>query len=146
MSTTYTNKHGRKQTRGARPYLLLPKVLCVGAYFGGLLAMLVAEEAGEIHRVIVLPALGAAMLLGAGLLAMHGGILLKMRWLSTKLLLTMFGLVGGHIWFESRGGIAPIVMLVGVTVLVVILGRHKPRLGQNVATVYQQRKMKERTA
>lgn len=142
MPKTFANIHGRRQTRGLRPYLLIPKVLCVAGYFGGLLTMLVSTDASRIHRLIVLPSLIGAGLLGALLLALHGPILLRMRWLQVKLAAAV-GLGLGHAWYLQGGGTGPVIgLLVGAGV-VVWLGRHKPRLGQRIATVHQQRRMKE---
>jgi uncharacterized membrane protein len=167
----YQNVHGRKSGRGLRPWLLIPKVLCVAAAFGGYLAAAVlagAERRDALLAVldfVVLPGLIGATLLGAILVAEHGTILLRMRWMQVKLLAVLL-LVPVHLWlrsgivlhaptvsrFDNPGVHTGLNMLtlgraavpVVLTGLIVWLGRHKPRLGQNVATVYQKRQLERR--
>lgn len=139
MDQTFTNKHGRQFTRGVRPYLLLPKVLCVAAYFGGLIAMLLVDRPMRLHTILVLPAGAGAVMFGALLLLMHRSLLIRMRWLQMKLLLVAIGLIGGHVWYASTGSTGANAVLLVNAGLLIVLGRHKPRLGQDIATVYQQR-------
>jgi len=139
MGQTFTNKHGRQFTRGVRPFLLLPKVLCVAAYFGGLIAMLLVDRPMRLHELLVLPAGGGAVVFGALLLLAHRSVLIRMRWLQVKLLLVAVGLIGGHVWYAAGGSIAANTVLLVNATLLIVLGRHKPRLGQDIATVYQQR-------
>jgi len=143
MSDGYTNKHGRTFTRGLRPYLLIPKVLCVAGYFGGLLAMLLVDNAQRLHVWLVIPAAVGALALGVALLALQGTIMLRMRWLQVKLMLVILVIVGGHLAYETTGSTLINAALLGNAAVLIWLGRHKPRLGQNIATVYQQRKVKE---
>jgi hypothetical protein len=180
MSSGYRNIHGRRWGRGLRPYLLLPKVLAVAAYLGGLGAMLVlcvplpadteaaiavGRSLERLHERLLLPAFVVIAICGVGLVAVHGAILLRMRWLQVKLALLI--LVGPWLHYalagavhrtqhrlsprytelmalgEARLWVAALIVLIAC---IVWLGRHKPRLGQNIATVYQQRAIRRAAA
>ena len=179
--STPTNQHGRKWGRGLRPWLLIPKVLCVAAGFGATLAAaacLLCVGAGDTHDQIVTmatlglvlldwivcPSLVIAAALGVWLLVTHGFHLLRMRWLALKLIVIIglmpWPMLGGRsqmLWlietdpmcnsaYPAGGVRLGLVNLGGAVLLwiaIIWLGRHKPRLGQNIATVYQKRKMKE---
>lgn len=175
------NQHGRKWGRGLRPWLLIPKVLCVAAGFGGTLAagvclatikpghsqgqiVLIATIARRIIDGLVIPSLVLTVMLSVGLLAMHGLYMVRMRWLGVKLLLVIglmpWPLLGArsqmrwlvradpmvHSAYPAGGVTLGLLNVAGALLLwiaIIWLGRHKPRLGQNIATVYQQRKLKE---
>lgn len=169
-SPEFVNIHGRRWGRGWRPYLLLPKVVCVAVALGGTVMLLTLvflrpvpaagaewlEQARLIRlgytRVIV-PALFGAMLLGAGLLLHHGRVLLRLRWLQVKLAVVLACVPALHLYMRSRslalqaalrepadlalvqslrqqlfgGTLAVLAFLL----IVLLLGRIKPRLGQD---------------
>jgi hypothetical protein len=173
----FTNIHGRKGTRGVRPFLLVPKVLAVAVYFGGLTTaaliwfVLVEGDAGTVaararrlqcvvqigflFRVLIVPALLVAMAAGVMLLLQHRRQFLHMRWLQVKLAVLALGVPGAHLYLSTRlrlvrlaaeaggwDGVSAWQMSVGlvvvivVSVAVIILGRQKPRLGQNWARAF----------
>jgi len=161
------NRYGRRGGRGFRPWLLLPKVIAVGAWVGGLAAVMVllkqmdqpeADRATLLHgieaieRWVLTPALTAATLLGIALLLQHPGIFLRTRWVQLKLLL-IFGVLAPlwrvaewrmQGWGDADSPIAAdelslvrglVVAALAVTAVIVVVGRHKPRLGQRVSSV-----------
>ncbi len=108
MSETYRNIHGRRATRGLRPWLLIPKVLGVACYFGGLVAILLLyihadrgslgfkafqRSASVLAFWVLLPGATVAGICGLGLLLQHPRQLLRMRWVRLKLLL-LFAVIG----------------------------------------------------
>ncbi len=157
-----------------RPWLLLPKVAAVGVLIGSLAASVIIAQfvaarmatgveaalplwSVDLLRAIflwlVVPATVTAIVLGVGLLLMHGPrLMLRQRWLQVKLLLLAIAAPTGHVTMVTlldrireaaeagsadaealhRFSIMTGVVLAGVIVLMV-LGRHKPRLGQNWA-------------
>ncbi len=66
------NQFGRKGGRGLRPWLLLPKMLAVGLYLGGLAAATLlrwarpedVETTHLLFRRLILPALWLALIFG----------------------------------------------------------------------------------
>ncbi len=166
------NIHGRKPSRGLRPWLLVPKVLSVAALLGGLGALtaiaatsrpttpgqwrLLEAALTHIYRGVVLPGVLGALVFGLLLLWHHGpGLMLRQRWLQVKLALAAPIILFLHL--ESRGLILALRHQIasgtpqsttlhhlawvsgiglGLLVLVLILGRIKPRLGQNWARAY----------
>ncbi|MFA7237479.1 MAG: hypothetical protein WC058_11500 [Phycisphaeraceae bacterium] len=148
MSETYINRHGRKPGRGLRPWLLIPKVLAVCCYFGSLVSMLAvwlvtprssSPPMGSIlviDNYITIPSLLIAMLLGFALVIHHGPVLLRMRWLQCKILLAV-SLLFIHFQLEMsflpRTPLKPLILALVAAMLIIWLGRHKPRLGQNIA-------------
>jgi uncharacterized membrane protein len=171
------NIHGRKWGRGIRPYLLLPKVLCVAAFFGGLVTILVLAflrpapqntadwlaEADLIRRTytcVVVPALLAAMIFGAFLLLPVWRALIRMRWLQVKLVVVLLCVPTLHLYMRSRSlqfqaairdaqfGSAELLhhrlamgtlAAIAFAVLVIFLGRIKPRLGQDYGRTFARR-------
>ncbi len=124
---TYQNQHGRKPGRGWRPWILLPKVLAVAIYFGGLAAVLILWFTSDLpglkatnpHAVgsdltaiinqmhllfsrLVLPSLFVTDVLGVLLLLQHPRLLLKQRWLQVKLLLLALVLPAMHLFYLAR--------------------------------------------
>lgn len=108
MATPHTNRHGRKPGRGLRPWLLIPKYLAVGAYFGGIMAVAVLfflpdeghgvdvrmrESAIRIAHWLILPGAVLASVMGMALWLQHAKVFWRMRWFRVKLLL-IFGLLG----------------------------------------------------
>jgi hypothetical protein len=175
METSYVNRFGRRQGRGIRPWLLLPKVVAVGLYLGGLGAALVVWLTGDLasldkgdpRRVwiinevaglmvwLVVPSVHCAMVLGVGLLLQHARQLLRMRWLVVKLASLAVLLPAAHWFCASRlaslrqaatahtandGAAAQFawgsVLALAGSLWIVVLGRLKPRLGQNWARSY----------
>jgi uncharacterized membrane protein len=120
----YVNKHGRRPGRGLRPWLLLPKLLAVSVFLGGLVAALALWLEGGWHRLdkadparlalvervsrlficVIVPALLAAMTLGLALLLHHGRIMLRLRWLQVKLVLVAIGVPTMHHFMSDRLG------------------------------------------
>lgn len=113
----YRNVHGRKWGRGARPWVLIPKVLFVAGLFGGLLTLVgvllrpVSPATPEAWRMrsdlvqltftrVVIPCSTLAVLAGIVLLVMHGRVLLRMRWLIVKLAVTVLALPAGHLFLR----------------------------------------------
>lgn len=174
----FANVHGRKPGRGLRPWLLVPKVAAVGVLIGSLAASVVIAQfvaarmaAGvettlpmwsvDLLRAVfvqlVVPATAAAIVLGVGLLLMHGPrLMLRQRWLQVKLTLLAVAAPVGHGTMVAllehvrdaaeagstdtatlhRFSIMASLVLAGVIVLTA-LGRHKPRLGQNWARTHR---------
>lgn len=119
VETGHINIHGRRWGRGWRPYLLLPKIVFVGAALGGAVTLLALvflqpvpntlagrlDEARLIRRtyvMVIVPALLGAMLTGATLLWMHGRVLLRMRWLQVKLVIVAICVPTLHFYMRSR--------------------------------------------
>lgn len=143
------NIHGRKRGRGIRPWLLLPKYLCVSLALGGLSAIAVLSTlrvpdsgimANSLLQYQVFPALAGASVLGILLLVHHGRVMLKMRWLWAKLGLIVVAALVVHLVLKGqvareqvspRGAIGYGAALSALAfVLVAVVGRLKPRLGQ----------------
>ncbi|MCX5659321.1 MAG: hypothetical protein NTW19_06305 [Planctomycetota bacterium] len=188
MTTTPANLHGRRATRGLRPFLLIPKVLCVAVYFGGVVAALAlwlmrgrlgpasaVSSVDMILRWVCFPALLGTIAFGLLLFLQHPREFARMRWWRAKMLwllvsvapgawIALHGLAdlrdmgfaggavqdavsevagalggeGASIGFVSAKVSAGRVTL-GLSLLaisaaaLIILGRQKPRLGQNWA-------------
>jgi hypothetical protein len=171
--TEQVNQFGRKPGRGLRPWLLMPKIIGVAAYFGGVTAAAVlawlhpvrdADEArrlGQIVRLVMVfaavPGLLLAMACGVLLFLQHPGVFWATRWIRLKLALLLLGIPFFHIMTRDvvhSLRLAPDAALLDermtrlrwllsgaavMVMLVMILGRHKPRLGKAVKTVLQQR-------
>jgi uncharacterized membrane protein len=175
MAKTYVNQFGRRQSRGVRPWLLLPKVLAVGVYLGGLAAALVLwvssgfgamdasdprrlwviAQVGRLIEFMVVPALLCAVGLGVALMMQHPRQFVRMRWLLVKLISLAALIPAAHFFCSSRlgmlrqafeqhtkndGAARQLTWGLGLTlaasVWIVVLGRLKPRLGQNWARTY----------
>jgi uncharacterized membrane protein len=113
------------------------------------------EAVALLMRWLVVPALVGAMLLGVLLLLQHPRVLLKLRWLQVKLVLVAVLVPAAHLYCASRLAVlreavlheaaadaaarqlslALLLSLAGA-LLIIILARHKPRLGQNWARAY----------
>lgn len=170
-----TNIHGRRPGRGIRPWLLIPKVLAVGALFGGFTAVAVLlhssqpethdqwahliETVSTLFRRLIVPAVLIVIVLGVSLLMQHPGVFLRMRWVRLKLTLLVLALPPLHLtgrWLINQtrqaleaGQLDRVAELMGrfniavdlavlAVVVVVVLGRHKPRLGQRPKTRAEQ--------
>lgn len=171
MCATHRNRLGRSGGRGLRPLLLLPKVLAVAVYSGGLAATVFvwftrggasgppSEDliflVRDLITRLVVPALLVCLLLGTALTLMHRDVFTRLRWWRTKVALLVPGLPLSH-WFmatrlvrlhdaavagqadaaaRNQFSAGLVVVLLG-SLLVIVLGRHKPRLGQNWARDY----------
>lgn len=160
----------------------MPKLVGVALYVGGVGALAVlagmlrgAEASSAVGLVrgmqgvfwfALAPGAALASLCGLGLLALHGRVLLAMRWLQVKLALLVVGLpvidvvllerlgrvsrLARPVW-EGEGGVGALaamrseagalfwvsVGVGGLLVVVMWLGRHKPRLGQSPAAAHR---------
>jgi uncharacterized membrane protein len=165
--TVYKNKHGRRPGRGVRPWLLIPKVLSVGALFGGFMGASVLlhasdpqnpeqwarliETVGTLFRRLIVPAVLCVILFGALLLLQHMRVFLTLRWVRVKLVLLLVTLPPLHLtgrWLIDHARRAleagqldrveelmrrftlTVDLAVLAVIVVVVIGRHKPRLGQ----------------
>ena len=138
----------------------MPKVLCVCVAFGSLVSGLTlwlgeqsprSAELLEIeHRIfsqIMVPAILGAIFFGLLLFVQHPRVFFRLRWLQIKLVVVAIFLPVVHVWVSSqllalsnldRKGdgatfVAWLYIAVITLVLLIILGRQKPRLGQNWA-------------
>jgi len=175
----HENLHGRRQGRGLRPYLLIVKLFAIAVCVGTLTAVLAlvflhsppADSRawefellilGRAYRLLVIPSLGVAILMGLLLWKDHPIVFLRMRWLQTKLLVIVLCLptlhVLMHLWMQRLTKLIPPdgdealaealtirERLVGgsaaalsVAVILIILGRIKPRLGQDYGKTFDQ--------
>jgi hypothetical protein len=172
MVESMPNRYGRRPGRGWRPWLLLPKVMAVGLYTGGLAAAIVVwfgsgfsglDKAdpqrlwiinliGRLMIWLVVPSLLLAILLGVGLFAQFPSQFIRMRWMLVKLASLAVLIPAAHLFLSSRLGLIRdafmrqttqegaecqfgwglVVTLMG-SLWIVVLGRLKPRLGQNWA-------------
>jgi uncharacterized membrane protein SirB2 len=121
-SPNLTNRFGRRPGRGLRPWLLLPKLLAVALYFGGLAAvatlwfsadfsslapfdprrLLLLDHIGFLIRHLVVPALLAAMVFGFALHIQHAREFIRMRWLQVKLVTLALYIPSAHLFLSSR--------------------------------------------
>jgi uncharacterized membrane protein len=121
-STRITNRFGRKGGRGVRPWLLIPKVIAVAVYVGGLAAVLglwiasgfgsiplgdprrglVIDLVSRLMIFVVVPGLLVAMILGVALLLQLPRQFLRMRWLQVKLVSLAVLIPAGHLFCSSR--------------------------------------------
>lgn len=168
------NIYGRRFGRGVRPWLLMPKVVFAAVFLGGLVSLLVLgflrprpataaewKAQAEIVRLaymrVIVPGLVGAMATGVLLVIIHGGVLLRMRWLQVKLALIAVFVPTFHIFMAgrslalreavARGDFATALLLreqlfwgtvatLVFALTVILLGRLKPRLGQNYARTF----------
>ena len=168
----YVNIYGRKGGRGVRPWLLIPKVLCLSIFVGAYVAATVlwfyyrlgysdravwpVRAVSVVFLSVIVPSLIATLLFGLLLFAQHPKVFITRRWLQAKLVIAV-ALIGTHTiargTFQSikavvlddswQGATAEIetecarfsmCLIVGLAgaVLLVLLGRLKPRLGQQL--------------
>jgi len=110
------------------------------------------EHLSFMFRFVIVPALLVVLVLGVMLFLQHPGVFIRFRWWRLKLLLLAVGLPAAHFFMSSRLialrrvavdriddpaiqtqlSLGLLVLMAG-SVLIVILGRLKPRLGQNLA-------------
>ncbi len=174
--TGHKNKHGRRPGRGIRPWLLIPKILSVGALFGGFLGAAVLLHASDpqtheqwshiiattstLFLRLIVPAVMCVILFGVLLFWQHPKVFLKMRWFQVKVVLLILTLPALHLtgrWLihHAREALAAgkleqvaelmrhftltVDLAVLALVVVIVIGRHKPRLGQRPKTLADQR-------
>jgi len=122
MPPTHTNQYGRKESRGYRPFLLIPKVIFVALYLGSLAAILAiwlasdfpSLAASDPRRLMLLdqisllimylhiPLLLGALAFGAALFLQHPRVFLRLRWLQVKLLCLLILIPASHFFLASR--------------------------------------------
>ena len=157
-----------------RPWWLIPKVLSVGVYYGGLVTAAVLwftgprrsmdkgdhilqwiDQVGSVFRFVVVPAVSAAMVFGFLLLLQHPRVLIRLRWLRVKLVIVALFIPAAHVFLSSRLALLReaaaqstidysaewqfemgLVAAIAISTLIVVLGRHKPKLGQNWAKAF----------
>jgi uncharacterized membrane protein len=116
------NRYGRKGGRGIRPWLLVPKIIAVAFYIGGLMAVTfiwiggdyaslgpadprrewLLNLVGRLMVYLVVPSLLVAIVCGVLLLLQHTRVFLRMRWLRVKLLLLLILIPAGHFWCRAQ--------------------------------------------
>jgi len=113
------NVHGRRWGRGARPWLLMVKLVGVAAFLGGLLTLLAVawqdasqpDRAGgpshttlivRTYRCVIVPGVIGAEIAGVLLLASIWRVMLRMRWFLLKAGLLIVGLPALHLYLSSR--------------------------------------------
>ncbi len=156
----------RQGGRGLRPALLLPKMLAVGLLLGSLAGGVVlaaalpqAADANQrrwtlllLQRLfdwLIIPSSAAAVLFGALLFFQHPRVFWRLRWLRVKLLLVALALPGAHLYLShqmasqlndgnarGRGLLWGLAAMLAAAILIAVIGRHKPRFGQNWAKDY----------
>jgi len=160
MTTPYENTFGRRPGRGIRPWLLVPKLLAVTIYFGGLVTTLflwatssaisleLIAHTSRMFIFLIVPALLVAIGLGIALAMQNGAVLLKRRWLRAKLIILAIMIPTAHLYLSNKlasvrddpqhprsGFIAGLLLTIAASAIVIILARLKPRLRQNPAEV-----------
>jgi hypothetical protein len=174
MSEPYPNRFGRKGGRGVRPWLLVPKVIAIALYLGGLAAVLgfwiasdfksldlsdarralVLRLVSRVMICLVVPALLVAMVLGVALLLQFPRHFLRLRWIRVKLTWLAVLVPASHFYCRSRFAILQtatdqatsdaaasqltwgIALALAGSIVVVVIGRLKPRFGQNPAMAH----------
>jgi uncharacterized membrane protein len=120
--STIVNRFGRKGGRGVRPWLLIPKIIAVAIYVGGLATVLglwilsdfrsldlldprrrlVIDLVSRLMIFVVVPGLLLAMIFGIALLLQFPRQFLRMRWLQVKLISLAVLIPAGHLFCSSR--------------------------------------------
>ncbi len=121
------------------------------------------DTLGRLFTWLIIPAMIAAILLGLALLMPHLHVLIRQRWLQVKLALALVGipvlhLLGRATMLRLRAAAASgnvhhwsgdqrllgVILTAAVVLLtgLIVLGRHKPRLGQNWAKAFRRIKPK----
>jgi len=139
-------------------------VCCVSPESAGQWTQL-ADTLRAVFVFAAVPGLLVAIVCGVVLSRMHGGVLWRMRWLRVKMAVLVVAVPVLHLWVS--GIVAEIrtaamsdtpdtldaasldghlqmlrlalILATVITAAVVVLGRHKPRLGQPIQTLAQQR-------
>lgn len=172
----YRNIHGRRAGRGARPYLIVVKLLSVAAFIGGLICVLVLALAGPppedlaawraqaelIRRTylgLIIPGVTVAVATGLLLFASIWRVMIRMRWFVTKAILVIVCVPALHVFMRGRSValraalnaeppdfaaaeairshlLAGTVAALAFAIAAMILGRIKPRLGQDYGRTF----------
>ncbi len=167
MPTVHPTHLPRRQTRGLRPWFLIPKVFSIAVYFGTIACTLALwlrgpqpTAAPDAYRQLLAqvrflvyciswPALGLVIVLGMALFLQCPRAFVRMRWMQVKLF-TIFVLLPaaqfyiawalGHVTTNINSEKVagwPLTLALCLALVVagflIVLGRHKPRLGQNWA-------------
>lgn len=167
MSTPILQNPARRGGRGLRPWLLIPKLLCVCVALGALVTgtviwvMLGAARADWLFAIeyiifarVMVPALVGAIFFGVLLFLQHPRIFIRMRWLQTKLATAAIFLPVLHVWVtsqffalsraNSKADSATLITTLGIAivtfVVLIVLGRQKLRLGQDWAKDFTRRR------
>jgi hypothetical protein len=175
-SADYRNVHGRRWGRGARPYLIVLKLVSVATFVGGLVTVLAAvllgpapagidqwrEQAELVSRMYVraiVPGQLLATLLGVVLAASLRGVIFRMRWFQVKLGGIAVAIPGLHLYMRGQSRalrallgqaspdlasaavlrghlLAGTLVALGIGILILTLGRTKPRLGQDYGRTF----------
>ena len=112
------NVHGRRWGRGARPWLLMVKLVSVSAFLGGTMTLLAVGWSGaldpgrdagpqavQIHdayRWVIRPGVIGAEIMGVLLLISIWRVMLRMRWFLLKAGLLIVALPLFHLYLVSR--------------------------------------------
>lgn len=157
----------RRQTRGLRPWFLIPKVCFIAVYFGTIACALALwlrgpepTAAPEAYRellrqlrfliyFIALPALGLVVVLGMALFLQCPRAFARMRWMQVKLFTIFVPLPLAQFyiaWALARITVEidpenaaewpltlALCLALAIAGFLIVLGRLKPRLGQNWA-------------
>ena len=122
MGTLYTNQHGRRPTRGIRPWLFIPKLVSVAVFIGSLAAanfiwftsrwteldqadprrLWTVNLIGDMMRLLTVPALLLAIAFGIALLLQHPRTFLRLRWVRFKLACLLVIIPASHFFLSSR--------------------------------------------
>lgn len=117
---------------------------------------MIVDQIGRLFVFLVVPALILTLGFGAALLLQHPRVFIRMRWLIVKLLILANTIPAGHLFLSSRLSMlreasaarvpddavawqftCGLAAVLGLSILVAVLGRLKPRLGQNWARSYR---------
>lgn len=117
---------------------------------------LVIEQVSFIFRFLTVPALITAMAFGIMLFLQHPAVFSRLRWWQTKIITLAIGVPAAHFFMSSRLAALRhaattstpnptaehqltlgLLVIIAVTVWLIVLGRLKPRLGQNWAATHQ---------
>lgn len=119
---TYVNQFGRKGGRGIRPWLLIPKILGVMVYVGGLATVLglwiasdfrsleltdprrqlVLDQVSRLMVFLVVPALIVALLMGFALLMQFPKMFIRTRWWQVKFLALALVIPAAHFYCRAK--------------------------------------------
>jgi uncharacterized membrane protein len=168
------NGFGRKGGRGVRPWLLIPKVIAVAIYVGGLATVLglwivsdfasiplgdprrelVLRVVSRLMVFVVVAALLIAIALGIALFLQHPRIFARSRWFQVKAALIAFVIPVSHFYCRwcftrlahvtdaainaslARQLTAGLIFALVGSCVIDIIGRLKPRCGQNPASLH----------
>lgn len=119
---TIVNKYGRNGGRGIRPWLLIPKIIGVMVYVGGLATVLglwvasdfksldlhdprrqlVLDQVSRLMVFLVVPALILALLMGFALLMQFPKMFIRTRWWQVKFLALAIVIPSAHFYCRAK--------------------------------------------